>query len=136
MIGKDTPEWGSVCVVNEETEPIIVLPCDLMGVVRGPDPEAVRMRAAGLMTGYQHGQQAAELDGKHRQGWMQGSDAELVLMVKMNDECEHEASEWTPTPCGHPWCERCQGYVDTQSRVALKGPGPIIACNRRRKPWE
>ena len=52
------------------------------------------------------------------------------------DECEHEEKFWKRTPCGHHFCQRCDGYVDPRTRIALKGPGPIIACNRMRKPWE
>ena len=28
----------------------------------------------------------------------------------------------------------CAGYVNVANRVALKGPGPIISCNRKRNP--
>ena len=85
---------------------------------------------------YQHAQQAAELDRKHRRGWVTGSEAEPVLMVKLNDECEHDESCWKPTACGHSLCSRCDGHVDPGTRVVLKSAGPVITCNRRSKPMK
>ena len=56
-------------------------------------------------------------------------------MVKVSDECAHDESLWKKTPCGHYWCELCGGHVDPASRTALTGAGPVIECNRRRRPW-
>ena len=67
---------------------------------------------------------------------MTGAGGESLLMVKLTDDCKHPESNWKPTACGHPRCELCGGHVDPMTRAVLKDVGPIIACNRKRLPWE
>ena len=57
-------------------------------------------------------------------------------MVKLNDSCPHSEGKWKDLPCGHRWCELCGGYVDPVTRVALNDGGPIITCNRKKRPWK
>ena len=60
---------------------------------------------------------------------------EKVYSLRVNHRCEHPEHHWTRRGCSHVWCEMCDGYVDPLVRTALKGPGPIIKCNRRPQGW-
>ena len=63
-------------------------------------------------------------------------NGDAIVSLKLNDKCVHEGVNWTRQSCGHNWCRRCQGYVHPVTKVVLKGPGPIVGCNRQIKPWE
>ena len=67
-------------------------------------------------------------------GIFRGVGGADVLSVRLSDVCQHGTDQWVRKACGHTWCERCLGYVDPNSRVALTSPGPIITCNRIPKP--
>ena len=64
-------------------------------------------------------------------GWIENTGGEKVLSVKLSDRCNCDSQAWTKTTCGHHFCTLCNGYVCSASRVALKGAGPIIECNRK-----
>ena len=101
LLEHDEKRTGSVLVVKQEATPVVLLPGDILGTIGPPDEEAVHMRECGMKVAYQHGQQAAELDLQHRKGWMTGAEAEPVLLVKLNDECNHDVACWKPKACGH-----------------------------------
>ena len=61
----------------------------------------------------------------------QGRSRETIVAVKLSDRCDHDTKGWKPGSCGRCWCELCHGFVDRVSRVALKGVGPVIHCNRK-----
>ena len=69
-------------------------------------------------------------------GWYVGAKGQKILSVKLSDHCEHDESNFQRRPCGHMFCTRCDGFVDPASRVAMRGPGVIIACNRRPRPFD
>ena len=54
-----------------------------------------------------------------------------VLAVKVSHKCKCDEKNWSESACGHSYCKLCDGYVDVESRVVAKGPGPIIKCCRR-----
>jgi len=68
-----------------------------------------------------------------REGQWQSSSGETVFTVKLTDVCEHDASSQSLKSCGHAYCSLCDGWVHPGTKVALKGAGPIITCNRKRK---
>ena len=74
-------------------------------------------------------------DCHHPAGVLYTEEDEPVLAVKLKDHCPHGSGAWAePDACGHVFCKMCDGYVDPVSLVVLKGPGPIVKCNRRPKP--
>ena len=47
----------------------------------------------------------------------------------IRDRCAPE--NLAKTSCGHAHCRLCDGYVDLETRVVAKGPGPILKCCRQ-----
>ena len=70
---------------------------------------------------------------KDFEGKFRSSDGELVYSVKLTDVCEHDETNYDVKGCGHAWCRLCDGWVHPGTKVALKGAGPIITCNRKRR---
>ena len=63
-----------------------------------------------------------------------------VLAVKVTHKCGCDTSNWKEMACGHAFCTLCDGYVDVESKVVVKGPGPIFKCcrkplNKREYSW-
>jgi len=70
---------------------------------------------------------------KDSEGKFRSSDSELVYSVKLTDVCEHDETNYDVKGCGHAWCQLCDEWVHPGTKVALKGAGPIITCNRKRR---
>ena len=98
-----------------------------------PELEAAAQisRIRGMAEARMHAERAPE-----DVGVIQGPSGQKIMSVRINDHCEHDESHHQRRPCGHFYCERCDGYVCPRTRVALRSPGPIITCNRRPRPFE
>ena len=121
---------GRVTIINERSEETRLGYGHTPWRLGKPTERQIKLHKAGLAIGYKDAVLNAYFDKENRVGMISGEQGQKVLMVKLSDECDHNASHWKETPCGHHWCARCDGHVDPRTRVALKGPGPIIKCNR------
>ena len=70
-------------------------------------------------------------------GWIRDENGERALSVRLNDRCsEAHGAQWKRLHCGHVWCNLCDGFVCPVSLNAVKGPGPVIKCNRLPRGFE
>ena len=66
-----------------------------------------------------------------KEGWVTDASGEKALSIRLTEKCPETHEKYCKKlACGHVKCELCDGYVCPQSRIVLKGPGPIVKCNR------
>ena len=105
--------------------------------VRLPTEEQLKLAKEAQQAGARASRASAR-DSEFRESWIFGEDNERALSVRLNEKCPGEAHHkfWKRLACGHVHCAHCDGHVCPNTLVALKGPGPIVKCNRLPKGVE
>ena len=116
-----------VQVAVEPAQTAVITQASFPWDVAAPNPEQL---ARGALSGYltdlmahRRARLAPESAGVRRD-----SRGEPVMSVRLADRCGH--ADLRVAGCGHGYCSVCDGWVHPGTRVVLKGPGPIIKCNR------
>ena len=91
-----------------------------------PTAETQKRVAFGRHAGAEAAKMRARNSSEPR-GCYEHPDGGVVLSVKVSDSCPHDASQWTKIKCGHAMCKGCDGIVCPETKVCLKGPGPLIS---------
>ena len=127
--GESLVTCGRITVIATGEEPVRIDALHQPWRLGQVDPEGKEMYEKGLKEANHRGLVHADIDLGERTGVISGEQGERVLLVKLNDSCEHDSNQWVETDCGHVWCPMYDGFVDPMVRTALKGAGPIISCN-------
>ena len=105
--------------------------------VRQPTAEQSELADVARQAGAKASRAAAR-DSPARESWLYDEHNERALSVRLNEKCQGEPHHkfWKRLACGHVFCAHCDGHVCPNTLVALKGPGPIVKCNRLPKGVE
>ena len=122
---------GVVRVIVDPGARFVITPTNSPWTLRDPTNEQLEVATVAMRAGAKSARVRAR-DSGEREGWIRDEENERALSVRLNEKCAGEAHQkfWKRLACGHVHCAHCDGHVCPTTLNALKGPGPIVKCNR------